>query len=134
MPDLVRTPGEIRTMINSIYLKIIDEWKPPFPKEFIKAFGLWLENEFKGEIFYLLCQEERLAVAKWLNIKREFILGQLANYYRFKNEEDYGKSDIIRAWLIEIGIKPEDYPEYLDNETKSKDITTTWRRDEKDNS
>ena len=108
MPDLIRTPGEIKTMLESVFMANIQESEViEYPARVTAWFKTLLIEDLEHEIFSLLCKEEREVSKKLLRNNKDFVNEQIEQWKKFKEEKKYGEADIIRKWLIRIfGINP----------------------------
>jgi len=102
MPDLIRTPNEIKTTINSIFLKVLEESKLSLDIPKLLWFKHLLIEEISYKIFGLLCEEERSCLEIEKLKHEDFIKKQIVNYFKFKEQKKYEQSDLIRNWLLEI--------------------------------
>ena len=115
MPDLIRTPGEIKTMLGSVFMTNIQESEVvKYPNRLTAWFKTLLIEDLEHEIFSLLCEEEWSANKKLLNGNRDFVEQQIEKWRTFKRDKKYIESDIIRDWLIQIfNINPNEILELV---------------------
>jgi hypothetical protein len=96
MPDLIRTPGEIKTMVESVFMAQLENAGLSIDIPSMHWFRTLLVEELEHEIFKLLCEEERNAVKNYLKTNKDFLNKQIELYKSFREKKEYEKSDLIR--------------------------------------